>query len=131
MAQKESQKSRELKNLLRVKGFFSYKTHGSAETMSGIPDIIACKNGRFVAIEVKMLATKNTKFKYTEKQKIMMGELRKHGALVIGAGCLKDERKLWVIDTGEFTMNPLPLSDLVNWITTETSKGIKSTFGQV
>lgn len=29
------------------------KVHGSAYQRSGVPDIIACINGRFVAIEVK------------------------------------------------------------------------------
>lgn len=39
---------------IRGQGGWWFKTHGSVYQMSGIPDIIGCHDGRFVAMEVKM-----------------------------------------------------------------------------
>lgn len=39
---------------LRVQGGWWVKIHGSAWQVSGIPDILGCYRGRFVALEVKM-----------------------------------------------------------------------------
>lgn len=38
---------------LRQNGAFAEKTHGSEYTRIGMPDIIACCSGRYVAIEAK------------------------------------------------------------------------------
>lgn len=38
---------------LRKNGAFAEKTHGSEYTRIGMPDIIACCDGRYVAIEAK------------------------------------------------------------------------------
>ena len=42
-----------LRYLKTIPGCFAWKTHGDAYSTSGIPDIIACIGGRFVALEVK------------------------------------------------------------------------------
>lgn len=34
-------------------GAYHVKTHGSVYSRAGVPDIIACVNGKFIAIEVK------------------------------------------------------------------------------
>ncbi len=39
---------------IRGQGGWWFKTHGSIFQMAGIPDIIGCHDGRFVALEVKM-----------------------------------------------------------------------------
>lgn len=38
---------------LRQRGYWVVKTHGEAMQQRGIPDLIACVRGRFVAFEVK------------------------------------------------------------------------------
>ena len=42
-----------IKRYLDSIGAYYIKIHGSAFMASGTPDIVACVNGRFVAIEVK------------------------------------------------------------------------------
>lgn len=42
-----------IKDYLDSIGSYYIKTHGSMFSKAGTPDIIACINGRFVAIEVK------------------------------------------------------------------------------
>ena len=39
---------------LRAQGGFWFKVHGGPYQVAGIPDIIGCLNGHFVAIEVKI-----------------------------------------------------------------------------
>ena len=39
---------------LRAKGGFWFKVHGGPYQVAGIPDIIGCYHGRFVAIEAKI-----------------------------------------------------------------------------
>lgn len=89
MAQKESQVSRKLKNLLRSSGFFVFKTFGSSESMSGLPDLIGVKYGRFFAIEVKILPTQGASFRYSEKQVIRMQEISEAGGVVVGVGFIQ------------------------------------------
>lgn len=42
-----------IKGYLDSLGAYYIKTHGSVYSRAGTPDIIACINGRFIAIEVK------------------------------------------------------------------------------
>lgn len=39
---------------LRSQGIFCFKVHGSPHMMAGLPDIIACVEGRFVGMETKV-----------------------------------------------------------------------------
>ena len=39
--------------LKTLSGCFSWKQHGSPYSAAGLPDIVCCINGRFVAFEVK------------------------------------------------------------------------------
>lgn len=43
----------QIKGFLDSIGAWHIKTHGSMFSKAGTPDIVACVNGRFVAIEVK------------------------------------------------------------------------------
>ena len=43
----------QIKKYLVINKIYHYKVHGNGFQRSGIPDIIACINGRFVGIEVK------------------------------------------------------------------------------
>ena len=49
---------------------FAWKEHGGMYGVAGIPDIIACVGGRFVAFEVKMPGNKMTKLQEITIQKI-------------------------------------------------------------
>ena len=42
-----------IKAFLKSKGAYFIKTHGDRFSRVGVPDIIACVNGHFVAVEVK------------------------------------------------------------------------------
>ena len=44
---------KETEKILKERGAWFYKTHGSAFGKSGIPDIIVCYKGRFIGFEVK------------------------------------------------------------------------------
>jgi hypothetical protein len=47
--------------VLKENGIFAFKVHGSALMMAGLPDIIACVDGKFVGLETKLPETrKNT-----------------------------------------------------------------------
>ena len=50
---KEKAVENKIKKWLKDKNYWFFKVHGSIFQPSGIPDILACINGKFVAIEVK------------------------------------------------------------------------------
>lgn len=53
MAGPEKKVEAQIKNYLDSLGAYYLKVHGSMYQPAGTPDILACVNGRFVAIEVK------------------------------------------------------------------------------
>lgn len=54
MAQtKEKQIENQIKKWLEQQGYWWMKVHGDLFQKAGVPDILACINGRFVGIEVK------------------------------------------------------------------------------
>lgn len=55
---------------------FAWKTHGGMYGTAGIPDIIACVDGRFVALEVKQPGGKPTRL-----QEITLGKIREAGGI--------------------------------------------------
>ena len=59
-----------LRHLKAVPRCFAWKTHGSAYGAAGLPDIIACIDGRFVAFEVKTPAGKASKLQEVTIRKI-------------------------------------------------------------
>ena len=59
-----------MKYLKSVPQCFCWKEHGGMYGTAGIPDIIACINGRFVAFEVKTATGKLTKLQEITIQKI-------------------------------------------------------------
>jgi Holliday junction resolvase len=60
MSQRESRLSRKIQDALRNRGVFCFKVHGSPNMMAGLPDIIACVDGKFVGFEVKHEETRET-----------------------------------------------------------------------
>lgn len=59
-----------LRLLKKTPDCFAWKEHGSMYSTAGIPDIIACIGGRFVAFEVKVPRNKLTKLQEITIQKI-------------------------------------------------------------
>ena len=59
-----------LRYLKAVPACFAWKTHGGMYGTAGIPDIIACIDGRFVAFEVKTPSGKLTKLQEITIQRI-------------------------------------------------------------
>ena len=59
-----------MRYLKTVPGCFAWKEHGGMYGTAGIPDIICCLNGRFVAFEVKTPSGKLTKLQESTIQKI-------------------------------------------------------------
>lgn len=51
--QGESRISRSILTEVRKAGAFAFKVHGSPMMMVGLPDIVACVDGRFVCFETK------------------------------------------------------------------------------
>ena len=60
-----------LKYLKSVPGCFAWKEHGGMYGTAGIPDIIACINGRFYGFEVKTAIGKPTKLQEATIRKIL------------------------------------------------------------
>lgn len=54
MAQPEARLSRAIMAALKARGAFVFKVWGSEHMMAGLPDIIGCYRGQFIAIETKM-----------------------------------------------------------------------------
>lgn len=59
-----------LRYLKTLPACFAWKTHGGMYGTAGIPDIIACIGGRFVAFEVKTPSGKLTKLQEITIQRI-------------------------------------------------------------
>ena len=59
-----------LRLLKKTPNCFCWKEHGGMYGTAGIPDIIACINGRFVAFEVKTETGKVTKLQEITIQRI-------------------------------------------------------------
>lgn len=60
-----------LRYLKTVPHCFAWKTHGGMYGTAGIPDIIACVDGRFFAFEVKTTTGKATPLQETTIRKIL------------------------------------------------------------
>lgn len=54
MGQPESKLSRSIMDAIRARSAFCFKVHGGPLMMVGLPDIVACYKGRFLALETKM-----------------------------------------------------------------------------
>lgn len=80
----------QIKRYLDSIGAWHIKTHGNMFSRAGTPDILACVNGRFIAIEVK-----RPKGVISELQKANIELIRKAGGVAFIAYSVKDvERNL-------------------------------------
>ena len=67
-----------VKRWLKSKGIYHFKYFANAFTPVGIPDLIACVNGRFVGIELK-----KQKGKTTPLQDYNLEQIKKSGGIAI------------------------------------------------
>ena len=81
----ESKIQAEIIKYLESKNYYVVKVIKANK--SGVPDILFCKDGRFMACEVK---AKGKKSKVTELQKFHLELIRNSGGKAIVADCLWD-----------------------------------------
>lgn len=77
MQQSEARLQRSIQRELRLRGYWVRKTHGSAFSVTGDPDLIAIKAGRVYGLEVKRPGGRVTKI-----QRHRLAELEAAGAIV-------------------------------------------------
>lgn len=95
MAQPEARLSRLIMAALRARGAFVFKVWGSDHMMAGLPDIIGCYRGRFIAVETKMPGGR-----LSTRQVYVITKLREAGARVVVAHSVSEAMQ--VLD-GEVT----------------------------
>lgn len=80
-----------VKKILATSNAYFFMPPGTGYGRAGIPDIVACKNGHFVAIECKAGSGKTTALQERE-----LADIRAHGgdALVINESNIDDVKAL-------------------------------------
>lgn len=69
---KESTITENIKKYLKsVPDLFFYKTHGGRYGTAGLPDIVVCFRGRFIAFEIKTMTNKATVLQSVTIKKIL------------------------------------------------------------
>jgi Holliday junction resolvase len=71
----EKQLVNKMKTLLKERGAWVTKTHGSSFS-SGLPDLVGVYKGRFLGLEVKLPTTLNT---VSARQSAILEQIRKAG----------------------------------------------------
>ena len=100
----ESQLTSQIKNLLKSKGAYCEKIFGGGFQSAGIPDIIACYRGYFVAIEVKSPTGKG---RASDIQKLKIKAIREAGGVAFITDNLEDVEKVFnFIDEGNLELLP-------------------------
>jgi Holliday junction resolvase len=95
----EKQIENKIKHLLADQGAYYFKHFGCKFSKVGVPDIIACINGRFLAIEVK-----REDGKVSEIQKFNLEQIRRAGGIAIVARSVGDVKEcLNFINTNKIT----------------------------
>ena len=86
----EKQVENKIKKWLKKNNHWYFKVHGGAFQKTGVPDIIACINGKFVAIEVK----RSDGGIVSELQKAQIQKIKDSGGLV---GVAHNMEEFWQI----------------------------------
>ena len=100
----ESQLVSQIKNYLKTKGAYCEKIFGGGFQSAGIPDILACYRGYFVAIEVKSPTGKG---RASDIQKLKIKAIREAGGVGFITDNLEDVEKVFnFIDEGNLELLP-------------------------
>ena len=78
-----------LKYLKSLPECFAFKEHGGLYGTSGIPDIIVCYKGKFVAFEVK-----NENGKLSKLQEITIAKIRKANGMAFKVTSLEEVKEI-------------------------------------
>lgn len=109
----EAQLTTQIKNLLKTKGAYCEKIFGGGFQSAGIPDIICCYKGWFIAIEVKSPTKKG---RASDVQKVKVKNIRNSGGIAFFTDNLQDVKSvLKYIDDYTPTTNHWLELDL-NWV---------------
>lgn len=76
--QPEGKLSRQIIEAIRAQNGWAFKVHGSEMQPAGLPDIIACIDGRFIGLETKMPGKEDT---VTQIQFAMHNKIRAAGGV--------------------------------------------------
>lgn len=91
MAQPENLLTAAIVRRLKVRGAWSYKVHADGYSPSGVPDLLVCYRGRFVALEVKIPPNTLTKIQeHTIKQIALAGGFAAEARTVEEVGHILD-----------------------------------------
>lgn len=85
--QSEKSIENQIKKWLDSNGYWWMKVHGDMFQKAGVPDIIACINGKFVGIEVKRPGGR-----VSELQKYQIEQIQKSGGVAFVAYSLEEVR---------------------------------------
>ena len=77
---KEKTIENKIKDYLFSKRIYHFKVHGSEFMQKGIPDIVACCNGKFIGIELKRTNALNEQSEY---QKIHEKNIKESGGIYL------------------------------------------------
>lgn len=88
----EAQLTTQIKNFIKSKGAYVEKIFGGGYQSSGIPDLLACYDGYFIAIEVKSPSGKG---RASEIQKLKIKEIRNAGGIAIITDNLEDVKLIF------------------------------------
>lgn len=72
----ETKLTRKIVDALKAEGVWCFKKHGNQFGSSGVPDLICCVDGRFLAIEVKHGTRVATKL-----QEVVIEQINKRGGV--------------------------------------------------
>lgn len=87
MATPEGKVKAKIKKWLASCKFFNFSPIGGAYAVHGIPDIIVCAAGKFIAIECKAPGRRGS---VTKHQELKIAEIRASGGTAFVATCLDD-----------------------------------------
>jgi len=74
----ESRLVAKIKDLIRGRGGYAFKVHGSVYVAAGTPDLLVCYRGLFLGLEVK---TPSTQGNVSEKQEFELKKIQRAGGI--------------------------------------------------
>ena len=78
--QSEAQITKSIRYLLKSQGIWHFKNFGGPMSVKGLPDLIGCFQGKFLAIEVKRKSGK-----VSPEQEVMIDRINRAGGLAFVA----------------------------------------------
>ena len=73
------------RHLDTLDGWWGFKVHGAGQMLNGVPDIVGCYRGRFVAIEIKRPGQRPTAL-----QRHRLDQIASAGGVAVVATCWED-----------------------------------------